>query len=60
MIREGVNSSINKSGKEKMNMKKKLSLIAAAALVVVSLTGCGIVKVVPIGQQDKRMNGIRL
>ncbi len=34
-------------------MKKKLSLIAAAALAVISLTGCGIVKVVPIGQEGQ-------
>ena len=32
-------------------MKKKLSLIAAAVLLAASLTGCGIVKVVPIGEE---------
>ncbi|MDY3917395.1 MAG: DUF2291 family protein [Candidatus Limivivens sp.] len=33
-------------------MKKKISLIAVSALLAVSLTGCGIVTVVPIGQES--------
>lgn len=32
-------------------MKMKISLIALAALITVTLTGCGIVKVVPIGEE---------
>lgn len=32
-------------------MKKRASLIAAAVVMAVSLTGCGIVKVVPIGEE---------
>ena len=32
-------------------MKRKLSLIAALALSAVCLTGCGIVTVVPIGEE---------
>lgn len=34
-------------------MKKKVSLIALAALLAVTFTGCGIVKVVPIGEEDQ-------
>ena len=34
-------------------MKKKISLIALAALLAVTFTGCGIVKVVPIGEEDQ-------
>lgn len=33
-------------------MKKKVILAAAAVLAAVSLTGCGFVKVVPIGEED--------
>lgn len=32
-------------------MKKRISVIAIAALLAVSCTGCGIVKVVPIGEE---------
>lgn len=34
-------------------MKKKISLIALVTLLAVSFTGCGIVKVVPIGEEDQ-------
>ncbi|MDO4340626.1 MAG: DUF2291 family protein [Eubacteriales bacterium] len=34
-------------------MKNKTSLIALAAFLTVSFTGCGIVKVVPIGEEDQ-------
>lgn len=34
-------------------MKKRTSLIAVSALIAVSLTGCGFVKVVPIGEEGQ-------
>lgn len=34
-------------------MKKRISLIAVAALLAVTFSGCGIVKVVPIGEEDQ-------
>lgn len=34
-------------------MKKKLSLIVISAALAISLTGCGLVKVVPVGEESK-------
>lgn len=42
-----------RNSEETMNMKKKISLIAISALLAISLTGCGVVTVVPIGEESK-------